>query len=226
MPTPSPQVGMIGHAPQVVVRPTEKALYTDLWTRQEYRSVSPGEACVEEFLRQARPKKGASVIDLGCGTGRAGLLLAVLGGLDVTLLDFASNCLDDDIRAMLATQAHTLRFIEADLTKPLPVAAEYGFCVDTLEHIPLAQVDAVLDHCLRACQHVFFQIATGADACGALVGHALHLTQPALFFLGDRPASFTIPASALLSLPSLSGDGGRRCSKPVYFVGRSATSIG
>ena len=177
MPTPSPQVGMIGHAPQVVVRPTEKALYTDLWTRQEYRSVSPGEACVEEFLRQARPKKGASVIDLGCGTGRAGLLLAVLGGLDVTLLDFASNCLDDDIRAMLATQAHTLRFIEADLTKPLPVAAEYGFCVDTLEHIPLAQVDAVLDHCLRACQHVFFQIATGADACGALVGHALHLTQ-------------------------------------------------
>jgi len=116
------------------------------------------------------------VLDLGCGTGRGGFALALLGGLDVTLVDFADNCLDEDIRDMLPTQSHALRFVEADLTKPLPVQAAYGFCVDVLEHIPPSQVDAVIDNCLTACQHVYFQIATEDDVMGELVGHKLHLS--------------------------------------------------
>jgi len=171
------QLGAVGHQPGVVVRPTEKALYTRLWEHPEYRKFSPGEFYVNQFLLQARPQKGATLLDLGCGTGRAGLALALVGGLDVTLVDFAPNCLDADVREIAAAQPHALRFVEADLTKDIPCAAVYGLCADTMEHIPTAQVDAALDHILRACQHVFFSIATGEDKCGELVGHRLHLTQ-------------------------------------------------
>jgi hypothetical protein len=45
-----------------------------------------------------------------------------------------------------------------------------------MEHIRPHLVDQVLDNCLAACQHVFFQIATEDDKMGKLVGHKLHLT--------------------------------------------------
>jgi len=147
-----------------------------MWEHEEYRRVSPGEHCAQEFLREAKPRKGATVLDLGCGTGRGGFALAFFGALDVTLVDFAENCLDKDVRDMLEPQAHAIRFVEADLTKPLPVNAAYGFCTDVLEHIPPSQVDSVIKNCLAACQHVYFQIATGDDVMGDLVGHKLHLS--------------------------------------------------
>lgn len=168
-----------GFAPTVLVsniRPEEKELYERMWAREEYRAISPGEEVARVFLQQAKPRKGASVLDLGCGTGRGGLNLAVFGGLDVTLVDFARNCLDADILPMLETQAHALRFVQADLSKHLPVSAEYGFCADVLEHIPPEQVDAVLNNCLRAAAHCFFHISCVDDSCGVLVGHKLHLS--------------------------------------------------
>ena len=154
----------------------EALKYGRLWEMDAYRAVSPGEQVAPEFLAQARPKPGASVIDFGCGTGRGAVLLALLGRLNVTMVDFAGNCLDQDVRAMLETQAQSLRFVKADLEKTLPVAAEYGFCADVMEHIPPAKMDATLNHILRAAQHVFFQISTVDDACGALIGEPLHLS--------------------------------------------------
>ena len=170
---------VFSEAPQVKVsnvRPLEKDLYKMMWERPEYRVVAPGEHIAHEFLRQAKPPKGASVLDLGCGTGRGSLNLAFFGGLDVTMVDFADNCLDEDIRPMLETQKHALRFVEADLSQPLPVKAAYGFCTDVMEHIRPHHVDKVLDNCLAACQHVFFQIATEDDIMGKVVGHKLHLS--------------------------------------------------
>jgi SAM-dependent methyltransferase len=168
--------GSVGYAPTVTIRPIERELYKQMWDREEYRRVSPGEECANDFLAMVKPKHGSSMLDLGCGTGRGGLSLAFFGGMDVTLVDFADNCLDTDVRDMLKTQSHALRFVQADLTKPLPVEAAYGYCCDVLEHIPAAQIDDVLDNCLRACQHVFFQISTVDDALGVLVGHKLHLS--------------------------------------------------
>jgi ubiquinone/menaquinone biosynthesis C-methylase UbiE len=49
-----------------------------MWDKPEYRVVSPGEMVAKEFLRQAKPKNGESVIDLGCGTGRGSKALAFL----------------------------------------------------------------------------------------------------------------------------------------------------
>jgi len=155
-----------------------------MWSRPEYRVVAPGEQIAQEFLAQAKPPKGASVIDLGCGTGRGALNLAFFGGMNVTMVDFADNCLDEDIVSMLETQSHAMRFVEADLSQPLPVSAAYGFCTDVMEHIRPHHVDRVLDNCLAACQHVFFQIATEDDVMGKLVGHKLHLTvQPYSWWL-------------------------------------------
>lgn len=173
-------MGWLGYAPTVLVsniRPEEKKIYEKMWDTPEYRQVSPGEKIASEFLMQAKPKPGAKVIDLGCGTGRGGLMLAVLGQMDVTYVDFAVNCLDEDIRPMLESQKHCMRFVEHDLTKPVPMQAEYGFCTDVMEHIPEADVDKVLDNCLLACQHVFFQIATVEDFYGPdKIGMPLHLT--------------------------------------------------
>jgi SAM-dependent methyltransferase len=169
-------LGFEGHAPTVAIRPTEKNIYKEMWSHPEYRQVAPGEDCARLFLEQANPPRGASIVDIGCGTGRGALQLALFGGLNVTMIDFADNCLDDDIRPMLETQKHALRFVEADITKTLPANASYGYCTDVLEHIQPDQVNRVLANILTACQHVFFQISTVDDKCGALIGHKLHLS--------------------------------------------------
>ena len=167
-----------GHAPIIEIGTgnPEAVKYGALWERPEYRAVSPGESLAQLFLSQAHPAPGAEVIDFGCGTGRGGLMLAVLGGMKVAMVDFVRNCLDADIQEMLTTQAHALRFVKADLEQPLPIAAPYGFCCDVMEHIPEMRVGRVLDNILKAAQHVFFSISTTTDRCGTLIGQDLHLT--------------------------------------------------
>lgn len=161
-------------------RPPEREIYRALWSTSDYRKVAPGESCVREFLMTARPRLGATIADLGCGTGRASLLLALpppMGAsLKVTMVDFADNCLDDDIRNMLLTQKESIKFIEADLSEGIPLTTQYGFCTDVMEHIQTQDVNRVLNNCLMACQHVFFNISTVDDVFGGTIGHPLHLT--------------------------------------------------
>lgn len=154
---------------------SEREKYEHMWAHQQYRQVSPGESCAALFCEIARPRKGSTCIDFGAGTGRGGLMLAILG-LKVEMLDFADNCLDEDVRKALDTQAEVLKFRQHDLTERAPIVAPYGFCTDVMEHIPPDQVDLVLANILRAAEHVFFQISCTDDSCGVLIGHPLHLT--------------------------------------------------
>lgn len=179
-------VGIEGYAPILEhgAGNPEVFKYTKMWGIEAYRTVSPGEELAQVFLAQAKPKPGSEIIDFGCGTGRGSLQLAMFGGLRVTMVDFARNCLDADILPMLETQAHALRFVKADLEKTLPVAAEYGYCTDVMEHIPPEKVDITLNNILRASQHCFFAISTVDDRMGALIGEKLHLTvQPFAWWL-------------------------------------------
>lgn len=154
----------------------EKEKYLKAWDHPEYRKWSPGEQCVDLFFETAKPTKGETLIDWGCGTGRASLKLAD-AGLTVIALDFASNCMDDHIQAEV--EAEYLSFLEHDLTKPIDLRADYGYCCDVMEHIPEEDVDAVLTNILQNSLHVMFQISTVEDHFSKVMddidGH-LHLT--------------------------------------------------
>jgi len=146
---------------------SERDKYEALWARDEYRAVAPGEIEVGTFLDVVKPPAGARVLDFGAGTGRASVAMAA-AGLNPVLVDFAANARDE--------AALGLSFVKHDLTERLAVQAEYGFCTDVMEHIPPGDVSKVLSNIFLAARHVYFRIDTGEDACGALIGHKLHLS--------------------------------------------------
>lgn len=146
---------------------SEKEKYERIWSEPSYRLHSPGEMETGAFLEIVEPRPGASVIDFGCGTGRAGLVLSE-AGMHVTMLDFAANCRDP--------AAMYLPFFEHDLSWPMPYRADYGFCCDVMEHIPPEQTRTVLYNLFEAAPRIYFRIDTRPDVCGVLIGQELHLT--------------------------------------------------
>jgi len=168
-------VNRTGHLPQAPMN-EERAKYEQMWKYPEYRAIAPGEHAAIRFVEIAQPKPGSVVIDFGAGTGRGALMLAIMGKVQVEMLDFAENCLDPEVKQALETQSEVLRFTLHDLTKPSPIRANYGFCVDVMEHIPPEQVDQVLINILKAARHVFFQISCTEDACGKMIDKPLHLS--------------------------------------------------
>lgn len=166
-----------GYAPVVKTEGgnPEALKYGKLWATDDYRAFAPGEAFAQQFVLTAKPARGARVIDFGCGTGRGAARLAGYG-LNVTMLDFVSNSLDAKVKAQVDAPDSSLHFLKADLEKPIPIAAEYGYCTDVMEHIPPDKVGVVLDNILKAAQHVWFSIALIDDSCGVLIGETLHLS--------------------------------------------------
>jgi SAM-dependent methyltransferase len=156
---------------------SEQEKYLQVWEEPAYRNHSPGEEHAAEFVQMAEVRPYHKVLDLGCGTGRGGLKINLLTGCDVTLLDFAENCLDADIvQKYQASGSGGMRFWEADLTQPISASGDYGFCCDVLEHIPPADVDKVIRNCLAAAPTVYFNISTVPDEMGQLITQRLHLS--------------------------------------------------
>lgn len=144
---------------------SERDKYRTIWQFDTYREIAPGEFAVPVIERHF--SKPGPVIDFGCGTGRAALRLKE-AGYDVMLVDFADNCRDDE--------ALNLPFLEWDLSRPCPLRAPLGICCDVMEHIPTADVEAVIRNIMGSAQTVFFQISTVPDAMGELIHEKLHLT--------------------------------------------------
>lgn len=163
---------------------SEQQKYLKCWNVPDYRKVSPGAKCVDMFLEvldSINPNgEKQTLFDLGCGTGRGGYKLWQTGKFDVTLMDFAWNCLDADIKARIegTNKVEGLSFFEHDLTKKTHHRAEWGYCCDVLEHLPTDQIDAALESMFETCDNLFLQIATIPDYFGGHPGikEQLHLT--------------------------------------------------
>ena len=166
----------------VATKEGEKAKYEKAWANYpKYRVRSPGERLVEMAIDKMGMAPPESIIDFGCGPGRATRKLAGLG-LDAVGVDIASNCLDPEI---------DVPFREVCLWElPADLKADWGYCCDVMEHIPPERVNEVLTGIRAATDKgVFFQIAFGDDNFGAVMGEKLHLTiQPPEWWLSTLSA--------------------------------------
>lgn len=171
--------GMVGYAPSVSVNPPnpEIARYERMWAIPQYRETSPGAFMVDVFLKLEQPTAGATVIDFGCGMGHDGLELVKAGGMNVTMIDFASNCLDSEVAEYCTAHPDQLRFKLVDLTNSFSLTADYGFCSDVMEHIQPEHVKAVLKRIISASRRTFFSISCVPEVHGPAFGVGdLHLT--------------------------------------------------
>ena len=146
---------------------TEVDKYKAMWNFPEYRIVSPGELAAQEAIKVANIDKNTIVIDFGCGTGRGGQQIHNLTDAKVFLVDFADNAVSASIR---------LPFFVADLTRPMMLKGDVGYCTDVMEHIPTHQVDDVIKNIMDCVGSAYFQISLMPDAMGELIGAPLHLS--------------------------------------------------
>jgi len=150
----------------------ERDKYTQMWDWGAYHKNSPGERHVKSgiFGEMCDPVAGKSCIDLGCGTGRGGAMLAEKHGLKVTYLDMV-DARDLGLRAE--------PFFEQSLWHELPSRSpqwQYGFNSDVMEHIPTEYTMLVVRNILKVCRNTFFAISFRDDPWGRLVGQNLHIT--------------------------------------------------
>lgn len=150
---------------------TERRKYEKCWRHLQYRFHSPGEKVVDRFRKSCRPRRGETLVDLGCGTGRGGKKLKDEFGLQVTLMDFAENCRDVEVE-----KDEELPFIKSNLWTPFDGHWKWGYCCDVMEHIPPERVDAVLENAAETCDRLFFHICNRPDHFGDVIGQPLHLS--------------------------------------------------
>jgi len=143
---------------------SEKEKYQLMWSFGDYRYHSPGEQLAQYYLDLFGPE--GTIIDFGCGTGRAGLIFAKTN--DVHLIDITDNSRDKT--------ALDLPFTQWDLTAPIPIDAPNGFCTDVMEHLPPEDVEKAIVNIMDSADKVFFQISTVHDGFGEDIGCPLHLT--------------------------------------------------
>jgi hypothetical protein len=176
MPRQPSQAAMRAMA-QAAMSAREKEKYEKVWKLDLYRRNSPGQKLVPTFLEWAGEiPSGSTIVDWGCGMGLAGAALYEETDLDITMLDIASNCLNESVKDLIEDNDR-IRFMEHDIRQKTDFVSDYGFCCDLLEHIPPEDIDVALSNVLLSSRHVFFQIATEPEGYGDHpdVNEELHL---------------------------------------------------
>lgn len=171
----------------------ETAKYERMWNEvEEYRKTSPGEALVGPALALLNLQPGTRIVDLGCGTGRAGLKFAQLM-LFVTLIDATRDALDPEVVTALEDEQSPIEFQQACVWGNWPSLLveprqDLVYCCDVLEHIPAEFTMLTVARCLEAAPRVFLHISTEQDGFGLAIGEPLHLTVKPFTWWRDRLA--------------------------------------
>ena len=148
----------------------EKEKYERAWADDRYRAGAGGTNYVADFIKRFGINNDHTVIEFGCGEGRAAAQMATVAR-EVMLVDIAANCLSKKVEQSLGD-----KFFRHDISEPLDVTADFGFCVDTMEHFPPEQIDQVLKNIFAIAPKCYFQICTLPDGFGKIVGAPLHLS--------------------------------------------------
>jgi malonyl-CoA O-methyltransferase len=136
-----------------------RTLYDD-WAAHYDEDDNATRDLASEVLRQMLPAlEGVTVLELGCGSGRN--TVALTAAADVTAVDFSSEMLS---RAVSRVAADNVRFVEHDLTEPLP------FDDDTAD---LVVISLVLEH-IEDIASVYREIARVLRAEGQALVLELH----------------------------------------------------
>ncbi|TXH52540.1 MAG: DUF115 domain-containing protein [Desulfurellales bacterium] len=148
------------------VEQREEDKYTEMWGHPDYRNMSPADDHVTDIIDRLRLSPGVSVIDFGCGTGRATKKFQNYG-CNVVGVDIATNALETEIP-----------FVKAILWNlPAYLSGDYGVCCDVMEHIPTEKVGDVIRNIAQCVEKgVYFRIDFFQDEMGAIIGKPLHLT--------------------------------------------------
>lgn len=142
-----------------------------MWGVDEYSRNSPGAQLVDFFCRIARPKPGASILDVGAGAGAGSRALRDLG--------FSVRAFDITAEAWRHEDIHLdTGCIWRDLTKTFAYF-DFAYCTDVMEHIPTEFTALAISEILKTVHddgRAFFSISFGPDNCGQFIGEPLHLT--------------------------------------------------
>lgn len=171
----------------------ERATYDAMWQRvPQYRDVSPGVQHIAKFLEMSGAT-GGTVLDAGCGTGAAGLLLADRG-FRVTLCDVTDAGIDPAaadrlpfVRTCLWHDLSTVSYLATVHYRQHGTRFDYVYNGDVMEHIPTEYVMLTLDRMLAVTGvGAFFSIALVADVMGLWIGSPLHHTIKPFTWWRDR----------------------------------------
>lgn len=139
--------------------------YRAMWNHAEYRDMSPGMLNAERGGEALGVMAGDTLLDFGCGTGRATNFFRSRG-VDAIGIDLAPNALE-----------FLIPFVEACLWQLPDLKAHWGLCCDVMEHIPPEKVSDVLAGIAsRVERGAYFTIDSGPDEMGVLIGQPLHMT--------------------------------------------------
>jgi SAM-dependent methyltransferase len=160
----------------------ERDKYAEIWSLPQYREAnSPGVHHAENFLKVLNPPIGSYIVDIGCGSGKAGLIFEQHGHR-VHYVDITPAGLDPAIMNK-PYPAFTESPIWEDWSL-VPSCYDYGYCCDVLEHIPPVYTMLACANILYQCNVAWFTICNLPDEFGKLIGEPLHLTvQPFKWWL-------------------------------------------
>ena len=136
---------------------SEREKYERLWEVDDYRLRSPGLKQVDHFLTVCAPEKHETILDVGCGTGKATHKLRELG-YEAYGVDLAYNAMETNDRDEVVDY-----LMVGDYTE---MRCEYDwiFCCDMLEHLPNSQLEPTLKKIARESAKGFYlQVPTFPD---------------------------------------------------------------